>query len=86
VGKALEYLKISIPTDHLYHFFDYYAQQTRRMRYSELYLRVTGSPGKLFAKALNFTCMKHEEYKVDLLYNLIGKGLEWTVREFDYIN
>jgi hypothetical protein len=26
------------------------------------------------------------EYKVDILYNLIGKGIEWTLREFDYIN
>ena len=26
------------------------------------------------------------EYKVDILYNLIGKGIEWTLREFEYIN
>lgn len=55
------------------------------MKYGELYLRLTGA-GKLIAKSLNFTCMKHDEYKVDILYNLIGKGIEWTMREFEYIN
>lgn len=55
------------------------------MHYGDLYLRLT-NPGKLIAKALNFTCLKHMEYKVDILYNLIGKGIEWTLREFDYIN
>jgi hypothetical protein len=55
------------------------------MRYCDLYLRLT-HPGKLIAKALNFTCLKHSEYKVDILYNLIGKGLEWTIKEFEYIS
>ncbi len=42
------------------------------MRYLELCLRTGTSPGKLLAKALNFTIQKHSNYTVQVLWNIIG--------------
>lgn len=77
--RVFLFLDIKAPTAHIAQFFYYYSHGGEQMSISELYALLF-DPGKLIAKALNFTLSRHKDYTVDGLWKIIGKQSNfWTM-------
>ncbi|CAD8131160.1 unnamed protein product [Paramecium sonneborni] len=83
---AFQFLEILAPTPHVQQYYYYYSQGQNQMGIVLSYLKMN-NPGKLIAKALNFTMMKHKQYTKQQLWNLIGENKPvWQIPQLDKIN
>ncbi|CAD8196479.1 unnamed protein product [Paramecium pentaurelia] len=84
--QAFLFLEIMAPTPHIQQFYYYYSQGQNQMSIVLPYLKMN-NPGKLLAKALNFTMVKHKQYTKQQLWNLIGEQQPtWQMPQLDKIN
>ncbi|CAD8122209.1 unnamed protein product [Paramecium sonneborni] len=83
---AFQFLEILAPTPHVQQYYYYYSQGQNQMGIVIPYLKMN-NPGKLLAKALNFTMIKHKQYTKQQLWNLIGENQPiWQINQLDKIN
>ncbi|CAK68317.1 unnamed protein product (macronuclear) [Paramecium tetraurelia] len=83
---AFQFLEILAPTPHVQQYYYYYSQGQNQMGIVLPYLKMN-NPGKLLAKALNFTMIKHKQYTKQQLWGLIGENQPtWQIKQLDKIN
>ncbi|CAD8210763.1 unnamed protein product [Paramecium octaurelia] len=84
--QAFLFLEVMAPTPHIQQFYYYYSQGQNQMSIVLPYLKMN-NPGKLLAKALNFTMVKHQQYTRQQLWSLIGEQQQtWQMPQLIKIN